>query len=243
MPIRLARLVLLPMLAFLLAIPSLAHAGAFNEDIANCKDDSNSPPPPLFAPGPEDHSTATAFSATRTFPASATTQHPEAHLAVCRASLTLVPSHDSGAHLAVTLPKPLPSGHPAATVVRRFEVTSSGIELDIDAPTGVSPHVELALPVGTPLDLGIVQGNLEVTRLLGDARIAIVKGNATLHLADSDFATLECATLIGGIRDHRPNGIGSRGHVLSTWTGQGTGSARVKVSAVSGDLILQPPVS
>ncbi len=70
-----------------------------------------------------------------------------------------------------------------------------------------------------------------------------MKGNASLHIADADFSTLECATILGGIRDRRPNSNGNHGHMLATWTAHGTGSATIEFSAVSGDLILLPPTT
>lgn len=252
---RALRLISLPMLALLLAIPAHAHAALIDVDDAstNCgsnedHDSADQRQAPIFAPLPADDNSLSRFSAVRPVPANADA-HPgtiAAHIAVCRASLHLIPSPDAAAHLTLELSKPLPAGALAAHLVRRFAFTTSGahpgLQLEIDAPPGTSPRVELALPLGTSTELALVQGNLELTRLLGNAQIAIVKGNATLHLADSDFKTLECATIMGGIRDRRPGGS-SHGHMLSTWTTNGTGTAKIEISAVSGDLILLPPVN
>ena len=253
---RALRLVSLPMLALLLAIPVRAHAALMDVDDSptNCSSNeedssSNSPQVPLFVPLAGDANTPSHFSAIRPVPSNAESRSVSlsAHLALCRASLHLIPSPDSAAHLTIELSKPLPAGALAAHLVRRFAFTSAGahpgLQLEINAPPGSSPRVEIALPLGTTTELALVHGNFELARLLGDAHIAIVKGNATLHLADSDFKTLECATLMGGIHDRRPNSRSSHGHVLGAWTAQGSGTAKVEFSAVSGDLILLPPVS
>lgn len=242
----------LPMLALLLAIPAHAHTALVGEDdtSTNCSspDDrsrASAPQTPLFAPRPSDTNSASHFVADRPV-SSAGDAHAvqtPAHIAVCRASLQVIPSPDAAAHLTVELGKPLPAGALAATVVRRFAFTGTGVrpglQLEIDAPKGTAPHVTLALPLGTSMELALIEGNLELTRPLGDAHIAIVKGKATLHLADSDFRSLECSALMGGIRDARPGGK-SHGHMLSTWKTSGTGTAMIEVSAVSGDLLLLP---
>ncbi len=244
----LCRLLSLPMLALLLAIPVIAYA-APNGDSTHCtetEDQSSSDKPALlrFTPDRADTDSTTQFSATRPLSQAplAAPPHTTAHITLCRASLTITPSSDTSAHLLISLGKPLSSEQLVSTFVRHFVLTGSRLELDIEAPEGASPRVSLALPLGTTTELALVSGDLNISHLLGDSQIAIVKGNATLHLADADFSSLECATIVGGIRDRRPGG-NSHGHVLSTWTTHGTGTAKVQVSAVSGDLILLPPSS
>ena len=244
---RAIRLASLPMLALLLAIPAVAHA-ALDTDSTNCSHDeskgsSGKLTSPQFTPDSSDTNSPSQFTATRSLsgPSSAPS-HVTAHIAVCRASLTIKPSSDAEAHLSISLSKPLPSGHLVSTLVHRFVLTESRLELEIDAPEGITPHVSLTLPLGTATELALVRGDLEIGHLLGDSQIAIVKGNATLHLADADFRSLECATIMGGIHDRRPGGS-THGHVLSTWAAQGTGTSKIEFSAVSGDLILLPPAS
>ena len=244
---RALRLASLPMLALLLAIPAVAHA-APDTDSTNCShDESKGPSSQLtatqFTPDPSDTNSPTHFTATRFLsgPSSAPI-HVTAHIAVCRASLTVKPSPDADAHLSISLGKPLSSGRLASTLVRRFALTGARLELEIEAPEGTTPHVSILLPRGTATELALVRGDLDVSDVLGDSQIAIVKGNATLHLADADFRSLECATIMGGIHDRRPGGA-THGHVLSTWTAQGTGTSKIEFSAVSGDLILLPPAS
>ena len=247
MPTRAIRLVSLPMLALLLAIPAVAHA-TLDTDSASCSHDeskgpSANPTTPQFAPDSSDTNTSSRFTATRSLLGpSSKPSRVTAHIAVCRASLTVKPSPDTNAHLSISVDKPLSSGQHASTFVRRFALVNSRLELEIDAPEGASPRIDLQLPLGTTTEIALVRGDLEVSHLLGNSQIAIVKGNATLHLADTDFRSLECATIMGGIHDRRPGGS-SHGHVLSTWTAQGTGSSKIEFSAVSGDLILLPPAS
>ena len=240
------RLVSVPMLAVLLAIPALAHAAILDDEPTSqaCEQDQKQAPATApFAPAATDQNTPTLFSAVRPIPSIDSHTIPTAHIAICRADFTLTQSADAAAHLTIELSKPLPSGQPASQLVHRFLVTSAGLQLEVDAPKGTSPRIHLALPLGTSTELALVGGNLEVIHLLGNSQIAIVKGNASLHVADVDFATLECATILGGIRDRRPNGSGNHGHMLATWTAHGTGKAKVEFSAVSGDLILLPPIS
>ena len=246
---RATRLVSLPMLALLLAIPASARAFTLeSDDSPNCGNDndtssSGKPQLPRFTPAAPDSDSVSHFEATRPVSTTASVASPvTAHIAICRASLTLALSPDQTAHLTVSLGKSLPTGQRVSSFIRRFVVTGSRIEIEIEAPEGISPRVGLALPLGTRTELALVRGNLDIGHLLGDSQIAIVKGNATLHLADADFSSLECATIMGGIRDHRPGGS-SHGHVLSTWTAHGTGAAKIEFSAVSGDLILLPPVT
>ena len=239
------RLVSLPMLALLLAIPAVAHA-APDTDSTNCSHDespSGKITTPQFTPDSSDTNSPSQFTATRSLsgPSSAPA-HVMAHIAVCRASLTVKPSPDADAHLSISLNKPLSSGQLASTFVRRFALVDSRLQIEIDAPEGISPRINLQLPLGTATELALVRGDLEVAHLLGDSQIAIVKGNATLHLADADFRSLECATIMGGIHDRRPGGA-THGHVLSIWTARGTGTAKIEFSAVSGDLTLLPPTS
>ena len=244
---RAIRLVSLPMLALLFAISTVAHA-APNEDTTDCGSGdhavvSGTPQAPRFTPVARDSDSVSHFEATRPISSTARAQSPvTAHIAVCRGSLSVTPSRDAEAHLTISLSKALPAGQLASSLIRSFVVTDSHIEVEIAAPEEVSPRIGLALPLGTSTELALVRGNLDISHLLGNAQIAIVKGNATLHLADADFSWLECATIMGGIHDRRPGGI-SHGHVLSTWTAHGTGSAKIEFSAVSGDLILLPPLS
>lgn len=244
---RALRLVSLPMLALLLAIPAIAHAAPYN-DSSSCSHDeskgpSGKPDLPQFTPNPTDANSTSQFTATRPLSGTSSAQtHVTAHITVCRASLTVAPSSDASAHLSITLSKPLSSGKLASTFVRQFIISDSRLYLEIDAPEGVSPHVSLTLPLGTATEIALVHGDLNFAHLLGDSQIAIVKGNATLHLADADFRSLECAAIMGGIQDRRPGGS-SHGHRLSAWTTEGTGTAKIEFSAVSGDLILLPPAS
>ncbi len=244
---RLIRCLSFSMLTLLLAAPAIAHA-APESDSTNCSHDrdtgsSRTLDRPQFAPDPTDANNASHFAATRAL--STTSAAPSAnaaHIAICGASLTVTPSPDASAHLSISLSKPLPSGQLASSLVRRFALTGSHLDLEIEAPEGLAPRIALTLPSGTRTELALIRGDLDLRHLLGDSQIAIVKGNATLHVADSDFSSLECATIMGGIHDRRPGGS-SHGHVLSTWTAHGTGSAKIEFSAVSGDLILLPPSS
>ena len=244
---RALRLVSLPMLGLLLAIPARAHAAAPDADDAstNCtheqdKGSQSRADLPPFAPLPADENTVTHFSAARALSApSPTATTASAHIAICRASVNLAPSPDADVHLSIDLSKPLPGGQLASHLLRRFVMKDGALELEMEAPEGISARVQLALPRGMRSEFALVRGDLEVLHLLGDAQIAIVKGNATLHLADADFATLECATILGGIRDRRPGGS-THGRMLSTWTARGTGTPKIEFSAVSGDLILLP---
>jgi hypothetical protein len=245
---RTLRFILLPMLAALLAIPAIARAAAPDDDSSmHCDSDreSQSPgrAPPAFVPDSTDGNTASTFSAIRSLTSDASApSSSSAHISICRATVTLTPSSDGNAHLSIDLSKALPSGQLASSLVHRFLLSDSGLHLEIKAPEGANARIHLALPVGTATEFALVRGDLNVLRLFGNAHIAIVKGNATLHLADADFATLQCAAVLGGIRDRRPGG-GSHGHVLSSWTAHGTGAANIQMSAVSGDLILLPPTS
>ncbi len=244
---RAIRLVSLPMLALLLAVPAVAHA-APDTDSTNCSHDeskgpSAKPTSPPFTSESSDADSPSQFTATRSLSRSQSAPtHVTAHIAVCRASLTVKPSPDADAHLSISIDKPLSSRQLVSTFIRRFALVDSRLELEIDAPDGSAPRVSLMLPLGTTTELALVRGDLEFGHLLGDSQIAIVKGNAILHLADSDFRSLECATIMGGIHDRRPGGA-TYGHVLSTWTARGTGTAKIEFSAVSGDLILLPPTS
>ena len=236
---RLLPVLFLPMLLVPPTTPAMAQTGAEDDRASsmNCSHEADhGSATARFVPGTADTNSAMTFAAVRPVSGGAV------HVAVCRAELRVAASPDANAHVTISLKKPLPAGMLAASLVRRMDVADGKLEIEIEAPEGFSPAVAVLVPMGAALELAMVRGNVDVLKLTGDAKVAIVKGTVTLHLADSDFGTIECATVMGGIRDRREHGTGSHGHVLGTWTGHGTGKAKVELSAVSGDLVLLPPM-